>query len=105
MSAAPGPKRAAMLALQARGFDVREAWCLGEYDGLHAIKQVGPHRIEVYAGNADDGDYGDNHYAPVVYVDDRRVASAPTVERAARIAEMRACLARAAVARATGSAS
>ena len=104
MSAAkhtPGAARAAMLALRARGFAIREAWFRGQYDGMHAIKQVGPHRIEVYVGSADDG----GHYAPVVYLDDVAIArSVATVEKAARIADFRAAVCRAAIARAEGSA-
>ena len=106
MSAAhtPGPKYAAMQALATQGFTLREAWIDNYHDGLHTVKKVGPHRIEVYVGNADDGEYGDLHYAPVVCVDDKVVATGiATVEKAARIADFRAAMCRAAIAKATGS--
>lgn len=102
----PGPARDAMLTLVAQGFTIREAWMRGYYDGLHAIKHVGEHVVEVYTGNADDGEYGDLHYAPVVYVDDVLVASdIASVEKAARIADFRASMLRAAITKATGAAS
>ena len=92
----PGPQRASMQALQHEGFAVREIW-LGDYfDGISATKQVGAHTVEIYSGGADDGEPTDLHYAPVVYVDERRVAgNLPSVEKAARVAEFRALMLRA----------
>lgn len=101
----PCPRRADMFSLASLGFQVREAWMEGYYDGLHAIKRIGEHVVEVYVGNADNGEYGDLHYAPVVYVDDVTVASnVATVSKAARIADFRASMLRAAIAKASRSA-
>lgn len=91
------PARAAVLALSAQGFAVREVW-LGDYfDGLSAVRRVGTHRVEVWAGGADNGEPTDLFYPPVVYVDDRAVARGlATVEKAARVAAIRVQLLRAA---------
>ena len=92
-----GPARAAMLALAAQGFAVREVW-LGEYfDGLSAVRRVGAHRVEVWSGGADNGEPTDLFYPPRVYVDDRAVAfGLASVEKAARVAAIRVQLLRAA---------
>lgn len=103
-SDSPGPIRQQMLDLATKGYAVREAWLGDYYDGLHAIKRIGGHVVEVYAGNADDGDYTDKHYAPVVYVDDRCVAHADTPARAERIADFRVRMFVAAIAKAAGAA-
>lgn len=88
-----GPLRAAFTVLGLHGFDIREVW-LGDYfDGLLAVQEVAGKRIEIYAGNADDGDDGgDRFYPPVVYIGDRVEINAESLST----------LARAAIATATG---
>lgn len=97
----PGPTREQMLALSTQGYAVREVWLGNYYDGLSAKKRVGQHTVEVFAGGANNGEPGDLHYAPVVYVDDHRVAALGSVQRAARVAAFRALM----LAKATGAAS
>lgn len=102
----PGPLRAAMNNLQSKGFEVREVWIGDYFDGVNAVKRVGPHNVEIYSGNADDGEYSDLHYAPGVYLDGRLIAgNMPSVEKAFRVADFRVTLLRAAIAKAAGAAS
>jgi len=102
-----GPSRAPMLALESQGFDVREVWLTNTYyDGMIATKRAGPHCIEVYMGNADDGEHGDLHYQPGVYLNGLLVARlVESVEKAARIANFRALMCKTGIAKATGAAS
>lgn len=94
------PQRAAMLDLKARGFAVREVWMGDYYEGLSATKKVGEQTIEIYAGNADDGEHGEHgdlHYEPVVYIDDVALACrVETIKKAERVAEFRALMLRSA---------
>jgi len=93
-----------MFDLAGLGFRVREVW-LGDYfDGLSATKRIGVETVEIYCGGADNGESTDLHHLPVVYLGDKCLASDITVAVAARVAEMRVLMGRAAIAKAEGGA-
>lgn len=92
---AVAPRRESMLALRGQGFKLGRLNFAGAFDGLVASKVIGEHRVEVFVGAAGDDDAEDLFFTPVVYVDDRRVASCSSVERAARVADLRVLLLRA----------
>ncbi len=92
-----GPKRDAINAAQSLGFKIREIWIGAYFDGMSATKRVDGHKIEIYAGNANDGEPGDNFYSPVVYFDDRKIANPDDVARALRVAQFREMMIRSAL--------
>jgi hypothetical protein len=99
----PASLRAAMLALASDGFTVREVWLDEWFDGIQATKKVGDRCIQIFSGS-ENGDYRDPHYPPVVYLGEQRIAECSSVERARRLATIRASIVGAAFAKATGAA-
>lgn len=98
---APDQLRAEMQALAAHGFQVREVWLDDWFDGIKAFKKVGDRCIEIWSGS-ENGSLSDPHHSPIVYIGEHRIAQCDSVERARRVAELRAGMVRAALAKATG---
>lgn len=87
MNQKTAPIRAAFTVLGLHGFDLREVWQGDYFDGLMAVKMVDGKRVEIWAGNADDGaDDGDNFYAPVVYIGSRVELQADSLSKLAQLA-------------------
>lgn len=79
-------------ALKADGFDVRKLYLDCYFDGVKATKTVNSKITEVYVGT----DNGDIYFTPQAYVDGEHIGEAATPEKAARMAEFRALMRKAA---------
>lgn len=79
-------------ALKASGYDVRKLYLDYYFDGVRATKTVNGKTAEVYVGT----DNGDIYFAPQAYVDGEHIGEAATPEKAARMAEFRALMRKAA---------